>query len=195
MIRRATLVLALVLGACTAGYRGQARPVDPASLTAEAGWQLAPAPEVRQVDQTDCGPASLAMIAGRWQLALDRDAIVRALPPDRGRGARLGALRDVARAHGLRAYAIAGDRDVLAYELGHGRPVLIGLVRPIRRDRGLPHFEVVVGVHRDGRVATIDPSRGWQVRPWSALEAEWRLAGHAALVVLGPRSTGASARR
>ncbi len=187
------VVLGLVAAACSHPYTGKARGVAPTSITAEAGWLVVPTPVVRQAGATDCGPASLAMVAGRWQVALTRDQITSALPPNRGRGARLGALRDVARASGLRAFAIVADREVLAHELQLGRPVLIGLVRPHGR-RSRSHFEVVVGLHPDGRVATIDPAEGWQVRTWEALEAEWTPAGRAALVVVGTHTASASAR-
>src|SRR6185437_13870767 len=110
-------------------------------------------------------------------------------------GVALGVLRDVARAHGLVAYAIAGDLAILEHEIAAGRPVIVGLVRPYSNDRGLAHYEVVIAMHpaaraEDTSIVTIDPGSrdgpGWQVRRFAELDAEWRPSGRAALVVLGP---------
>lgn len=179
----ALVAASLALAACAVPYSGAARPVDAAAIAPAAGWTVAPVPVIRQRALADCGPAALAMIAARWQRPLALADATRAAPPDAD-GTRLGSLRDVARAHGLRAFALAGDRALLEHELERGRPVLVGLVRPHGR-RALTHFEVVVGVHPDGRVATVDPGAGWQVRPWSGLEAEWAPGGHPAMVVVG----------
>jgi len=177
--------------ACLAGclsYTGGARTLDPARLTEEPGWIIAaPTPELRQRAALDCGAASLAMVAGRWHVSFTLDAAKASLPAPTEAGTRLGDLRDAARAHGLVAFAIAGDRETLVHELGAGRPVIVGLLLPYGARRAMSHYEVVVAVHpEDGRFATIDPAGGWRVRTWAALDAEWRPAGRPTLVVLGP---------
>lgn len=178
--------VALASSACLATYRGESRRVAPAQIRADEAWLLAEAPAVRQRADVDCGAAALAMVVARWRPDLDRAQIARAVPVVND-GFRLGDLRDVARAAGLRAFAIIGDRDLLRYEIERGRPVVIGLHRPYR-DRARAHYEVVIGVHPDGRVATIDPGDAqWHVRPWRGLMAEWNAAGRPALVVLGVR--------
>jgi ABC-type bacteriocin/lantibiotic exporter with double-glycine peptidase domain len=176
-------VVALAATGCVQRYTGAARPIERSDVVTDQAWVAAPAPEVRQRELADCGPAALAMITARWRVELDRDAIAEALAPIGEHGVKLGALRDVARAHGLRAYAIAGDRATLEHEVARRRPVVVGLRRP-HGDRAVSHFEVVVGLHPDGYVATIDPGSGWLVRPWYAFQAEWAAAGHATLVVL-----------
>lgn len=183
MGRLAALALVAVAG-CALPYTGAARPTSAAAVAEEPGWQVAPVPEVRQQAENDCGPAALAMIAARWDRPFELDALTSAAAPDQV-GTKLGTLRDLARAHGLRAFALAGDRALLEHELERGRPVLIGLVQPHGPKHVRTHYEVVVAVHADGRVATVDPARGWQVRPWSGLEAEWAPGGHPAMVVVG----------
>ncbi len=179
------LALALVLASgCAVGYTGAARPIAATSVATADGWIVAAVPEIRQTAQNDCGPAALVMVAGRWQHHVELAAITHAAKPNAA-GTRLGTLRDVARSHGLRAFAIKGDRALLEYELTRGRPVIVGLVRPHGKKYAQTHFEVVVAVHPDGRIATVDPGAGWQVRPWAGLEAEWAPAGHPAMVVLG----------
>lgn len=183
-------VFALVAGCIS--YRGGARSIDPDRLTAEAGWIVAaPTPAIRQRESRDCGAASLAMIAGRWHVPLSVEEAVAALPAPTTHGTRLGDLRDAARALGLTAFAITGDRETLVHELRAGRPVIVGLLLPYGGRRALSHFEVVVAVHPvDGRFVTIDPASGWRARTWEALDAEWRPAGRPTLVVLGPVSPG-----
>ncbi|MBS1122935.1 MAG: hypothetical protein H6Q90_5163 [Deltaproteobacteria bacterium] len=189
MTRRAASIVALLVGVsgCIA-YSGGAQRVDPARITSASGWILAaPTPELRQRGPRDCGAASLAMIAGRWHVRLSVDAAVAALPAATSHGARLGELRDAARAHGLTAFAIAGDRDTLVHELRAGRPVIVGLLLPYGPKQALSHYEVIVAVHpADGRFVTIDPASGWRARSWAELDAEWGPAGRPTLVVLGP---------
>lgn len=183
-VRGLIAVAAITLATgCRVGYTGSARPVEPVALTPEEGWTVAPVPAIRQVADNDCGPAALVMVAERWQRPIPLAAATHAASLS-ATGARLGTLRDFARAHGLRAFAVAGDRELLQYELSRGRPVIVGLARPHRNYRRT-HYEVVVGIHRDGRVVTVDPASGWQVRRWSGLESEWSPAGFPAMVIVG----------
>jgi ABC-type bacteriocin/lantibiotic exporter with double-glycine peptidase domain len=174
-----------VLGGCIS-YSGGARSLDPVQLR-QPGWIVAaPTPELRQQGSRDCGAAALAMIAGRWHVELSVQAAVAALPAPTKRGTKLGDLRDVARAHGLSAFAIAGDRDTLVHELRAGRPVIVGLLLPYGSRRVQSHYEVIVGVHpASDQFVTINPANGWRTRSWAALDAEWQPAGRPTLVVVG----------
>lgn len=187
-IARATLVVALVgfSAACVRlPYNGGARPVNPASL--DTTWQRASAtPVVQQEKEMDCGLAALAMIAGAWGRHWTVEALSREVPPSQS-GVKLGALRDVARKHGLIAYAMSGKHEDLARELGERRPVVVGLVLPFDRERFLNHYEVAVAFDpRDGSIVTIDPSNGRHLRRTKeVLDAEWKAGGYAMLVVVG----------
>jgi ABC-type bacteriocin/lantibiotic exporter with double-glycine peptidase domain len=183
---RAAAALALV-GLAGCAFGGRSRAFESTRLTTDPGWVVAaPTPTVRQEGSQDCGAASLAMVAGCWRVELSLEGAVAALSEAAAQGARLGDLRDVARAHGLQAFAIAGDRDTLVHELRAGRPVIVGLL--VRRGprRALSHYEVIVAVHAvDDRFVTIDPATGSRVRSWADLDAEWLPAGRPALVVVG----------
>jgi ABC-type bacteriocin/lantibiotic exporter with double-glycine peptidase domain len=185
---RATLVagvLALSASACAVGYSGPARPTTRAAVEAEAGWTLAPAPELRQQSHSDCGPTALAMVAAHWGVEPMRAAanVSSSGPVDNVSFARL---RSAARKLGLSAYVITANAGTLTYELRHGRPVVVGLMRPYGRRANQGHYEVVVGVQlAKGLVATIDPAAGWRVRTFDELEKEWGPARHPAMVVLG----------
>jgi ABC-type bacteriocin/lantibiotic exporter with double-glycine peptidase domain len=183
-------VVALVgLSACRLSYTGGARAVNPAVL--DRGWlRAAPTPVVTQRRQADCGLAALAMVAGAWGRQVSVDELAREAPPS-ARGVKLGALRDAARGLGLEAYAISGKASDLDSELRQGRPILVGLVLPLERDRAVTHYEVVVAMNpRDGSVVTLDPATGkhlWRSR--AILDAEWKPVGYPTLVVVGDRTT------
>jgi ABC-type bacteriocin/lantibiotic exporter with double-glycine peptidase domain len=190
---RAILALAVASAAAAcAHYSGGARPIDPARVSHEPGWvTAAPTPMIHQRGLADCGPAALAMVAGRWHVGLTPAEARKAMPAPTPSGVKLGDLRQAARAHGLMAFAVSGDMSVLEHEIRAGRPVIVGLLRPYGRDRAISHYEVVVALRAspgsdDREVVTIDPGGGWQVRKWKDLDAEWKPAGRPALVVLGP---------
>lgn len=169
-------------------YTGGARGVDPKTISIDDGWIVAEeTPLVRQRGPIDCGPAALAMMAGRWNVALSVEGAVAALPKPAPEGASLGDLRDLARAKGLSAFAISGDHATLIHELRAGRPVLLGLYAPYGQKYVQSHYEVLVATRpQASEYVTLDPARGWRVRSWKDLDAEWKKAGRPALVVLGP---------
>lgn len=184
----AVALLLMLSAACTAAYRGDARPIAPGDVRAADGWVRAAAPAIAQLADADCGAAALAMVVQRWRPALDRAAIARVAPPQDG-GISLGRLRDLARAEGLDAYAIAGDHATIVHELRLGRPLVVGLVRPYEGGQARSHYEVIIAAHPDGRVVTIDPAdAGWRVRSPAGLDAEWAPGGYPTLVVLGPQA-------
>jgi len=171
--------------ACQLPYTGGARPIAPDELG--SGWvRAAQTPVVRQRHETDCGLAALAMVAGTWGRPWSVADLNRQLPPTE-RGVQLGALRELARARGLEAYAIRGSAGDLERELSSGRPVVLGLVLPFDRSHNASHYEVAVAMNpRNGDVVTIDPASGaWRKRTKQVLELEWRPAGFATLVVVG----------
>jgi Peptidase C39 family len=197
MVRCAVLALLALSAAAGCGvrlsYTGGARAVEPPAQG--AGWlKAAPTPVVRQRSQNDCGLAALAMVAGAWGQTWTLDELVREVRATK-RGVKLGALRDLARARGLEAYAITGAHDDLRRELAQGRPVLLGLVLPLEMKRGVHHYEVAVALDpRDGSVITLDPASGRHLRRTrQVLDAEWEAAGRATLVVVGPSTRHAGA--
>ncbi len=192
------IALSIVVTGC-ATYKGGAEPIADSAYDQRDGWIVAATtPTVLQRNLTDCGAAALAMVAGRWNQPLTLDEAAALLPPPGKEGVRLRDLRDGAKRHGLEAFAIAADLKVLRHELEQGRPVVLGLLRPMSRGKASSHFEVVIALRTkdaDPRqkpvteVVTIDPGFGTQVRTWAELEREWKPAGRPALVIIG---TGAS---
>lgn len=185
------MVVALALvAACRLPYEGGARRTD--IRVVDENWhRAAPTPIVKQRQRSDCGLAALAMVAGAWGQNWTLTNLLADLPPQK-QGIRLGTLRDYARSHGLVAYAVRGTHDDLMFELARHRPVMLGLVLPYATDRALAHYEVVIAIdRRDGTVVTVDPSTGRHMqRSRNVLEAEWKAAGYATLVVVGTAGDG-----
>jgi ABC-type bacteriocin/lantibiotic exporter with double-glycine peptidase domain len=184
--RAAFVLLCGLLAACRPlTYQGGARPVAPQQLD-ETWLRAAPTPVVLQEEPKDCGLAALAMIAGAWGHRWKLGELQRVAPPGE-QGVKLGKLRDLARARGLDAFAVAGTHADLLRELENRRPVLLGLLLPFERRRALAHYEVAIAIHpRDGSVITLDPATGKHMRRTrQVLEQEWKAAGYAMLVVVG----------
>ena len=181
-----TIFVALALSAgCRLSYTGGAKQVNAAKLDGE--WLRAQStPVVKQRAQTDCGLAAFAMVAGAWGRPVTVDDLRRDVKMT-DKGVKLGALRDIARARGFKAYAIAGKHEDLQRELANGRPVVLGLQLPFEQDRALHHYEVAVAMNpRDGRVVTLDPATGkYLQRTKAVLEKEWKPVGFPTLVVVG----------
>src|SRR5262249_19161737 len=149
--------------AAPACYTGSARTVTAGGMAARArdpSWQIVEdVPFVPQRTMHDCGPAALAMVLAHFRVpAAPRE------PAELAQGdVRAGALRDAARARGLDAFVVAGTFEDLFSQVGRGRPVLVGLAKPmaLTGGRALAHYEVVIGLNRSRReILTLDPAVG-----------------------------------
>jgi ABC-type bacteriocin/lantibiotic exporter with double-glycine peptidase domain len=182
----AAVIVALVgLTGCQLPYTGGARPVSPAQL--DSSWlHAAPTPVVLQKQESDCGLAALAMVAGAWGRHWSVDDLAHRIPPSE-KGVKLGALRDLARNRGLEAFALRASATDLQHELAAGRPVMLGLMLPFDRGHNRAHYEVAIAMNpKDGTIITIDPASGqWMRRSRDVLDVEWKAAGYPALVVTG----------
>jgi ABC-type bacteriocin/lantibiotic exporter with double-glycine peptidase domain len=189
---RAALWLALIWASVSGCYAGQARAVSAqraSALAADPAWTFVrDVPFVAQQSDSDCGPAALAMVLAHFGVPTSLAEVVAADPP-RGGGVRAGDLRDVARARGLSAFVVAGTFADLFEQLGRGRPVLVGLAKPMTGGRALAHYEVVVAVdRRDHRLLTLDPARGLSENSMEAFAREWAPTGQVTLIVFRPGS-------
>jgi ABC-type bacteriocin/lantibiotic exporter with double-glycine peptidase domain len=180
--RWATAALALALS--TGCYRGSARTISPAAIHADGGWLLVRGvPFLPQTGDEDCGAAALAMVLRYWNVATSPAEVAGAHPQSRGRGLRAGELRDFARGRGVDAFVVHGEPGDLRHELERGRPLIVGLAKPYT-GRTLAHYEVLIGLHRDGRrVLTLDPAQGWRENTLEGFAAEWGAARQLLLVV------------
>jgi predicted double-glycine peptidase len=187
---------ALALGAASC-YAGEARDVSPrraAALQGDPAWTFVrDVPFVAQRGDADCGPAALAMVLAHFGVKAGLREVTALDPPDRV-GVRAGALRDVARAKGFEAFVVAGTFQDLLDQLARGRPVLVGVAKPILGGRALAHYEVVVGIdRRDRRIVTLDPGRGLRENSLEGFAREWVPTGRVTLIVF-PRPASRDAR-
>jgi ABC-type bacteriocin/lantibiotic exporter with double-glycine peptidase domain len=169
-LRRFAYVVALAAAAAGC-YTGAARDVTPRQIAEAQGdptWRLVDdVPFVQQQSDNDCGSAALTMALAHYQLPPAR------LPLD-GQGARAGDLRDAARARGLQAFVISGTFGDLLEHIGRGRPVVVGLAKPMSNGRSLAHYEVVVGLNRERRlIRSLDPARGLRENSFEGFAREW----------------------
>jgi len=188
VIARVGLVLALALAA-PACYTGSAHSLPANSVSALAHdpeWRIVrDVPFVAQQTTSDCGPAALAMVLAHF-------GAPPATTPELARGdVRAGTLRDVARSQGLEAYVVSGTFDDLFTQVARGRPVLVGLAKPMAftGGRALAHYEVVVGVNRAKRlILSLDPAVGLRENTLEGFAREWAPTKQVTIVFLGARA-------
>lgn len=183
--KRVFLSAVLLVLAPACAYHGSSHTFQPERLAKEEGWLVVPdVPVVMQTTATDCGAASMSMILGYWGSPMTVGQITNALPATLTDGEfRAGDLRDFAREHGLHAFVVAAGIPDLQDELSKKRPVIVGLVKRYSRNRGLSHYEVVVGYDAaKQRILTLDPAYGWREDSVAGFMKEWESSGRLALV-------------
>jgi hypothetical protein len=115
----------------------------------------------------------MAMVLSRW-FGYESIDVVAALAPPGGAGIRVGTLRDLARRRGLEAYVISGTIADLAQQVSLGRPVVVGLAKPMAGGRAAAHYEVIVGLNRSKRlILSLDPARGLRENTLEGFAREW----------------------
>jgi len=173
-----------------ASYRGSSREASSALLAKEPGWvRLDRVKLVRQKGIKDCGSAALSTVleylAPGGPASLDRAAIDVALREEPGRGLAAGQLSDYARSHGFDSFVIQGAFADLTHEIDQGRPVIVGVHKPLSSGEALAHYEVFVGYHpQRHEVLTLDPARGLRQFDREGFMKEWQSAGLVTIVVM-----------
>jgi len=172
--------------------RGAAEDVTPSAVrTDDAGWRrIGHLPPVHQKGAKDCGAAALSSVLEYWRQpapppALDREHIDAALRRSPKEGLSAGALRDYARKQGFHAYVFTGEIADLEHEIEAGRPVIVGVHKPLSEKEWLSHYEVVIGYHREQQLLlAFDPAHGLHQDRLSGFVDEWQRAGRTTLVVM-----------
>src|SRR3954471_3555202 len=183
--RVGVVLLALAAPACYPRSAHSGPVYTPATLAHDPEWRIVPdVPFVAQRTAHDCGPAALAMGLGHFRVPNAAGEH----PEFAGGDVRAGTLRDVARAQGLDAFVVSGTFDDLFAQLGRGRPVLVGLAKPmaLTGGRALAHYEVVIGVNRSRRlILTLDPAAGLRENSLEGFAREWAPTRQVTIVFLG----------
>jgi ABC-type bacteriocin/lantibiotic exporter with double-glycine peptidase domain len=193
---RSLICAAALVVAVSGCYTGAARDVTPRQVAEAQGdptWRLVDdVPFVHQQSDNDCGSAALTMALAHFQLPP-------APVPTDAEGARAGDLRDAARTRGLQAFVISGTFGDLLEHVGRGRPVVVGLAKPMSNGHAMTHYEVVVGLNRDRRlIRSLDPARGLRENSFEGFAREWVPTRQVMIVMFpgvapGPAPVSASA--
>jgi ABC-type bacteriocin/lantibiotic exporter with double-glycine peptidase domain len=190
---------ALALLSASGCYAGTARAISPrdvaAEIAADPGWLVVEnVPLIRQRSDADCGTAAAAMVLSYWSAPTTVAELDARDPFAAAHGWRAGQLRALLREKGFDAFVISGRLEDLAHELRQGRPVVVGMVKHYRGERGVAHYEVVIGVHpARRRILTLDPADGWRENTLEGFDSEWGLSDRTTLVVLPRRQPDAAA--
>jgi ABC-type bacteriocin/lantibiotic exporter with double-glycine peptidase domain len=200
-VRAVPLFAAAALAVLSASgcYAGTARAISPrdvaAEVAADPGWVVVEnVPLIRQRSDADCGTAAAAMVLSYWSAPTTVAELDAHDPIAAAHGWRAGQLRALLREKGFDAFVISGRLEDLAHELRQGRPVVVGMVKRYRGERGVAHYEVVIGVHpARRRILTLDPADGWRENTLEGFDSEWGLSDRTTLVVLPRRQPDAAA--
>jgi ABC-type bacteriocin/lantibiotic exporter with double-glycine peptidase domain len=190
VIRAGLFVPAAALVAVAGCYTGSARDVSASErleATRDASWLVVDdVPFVAQHADGDCGPAALAMVLAHFGVEVAPGEIT-AREAAGALGVRAGTLRDVARAKGLEAFVVSGTFEDLFAQLERGRPVLVGVAKPIAVGEAKAHYEVVVGLNRRARlIRSLDPARGLRENSLEGFAREWVPTRQVTIVVFPP---------
>jgi len=124
------------------------------------------------------------MVLAHFGVSATIDQVTALAPPSDG-GVRAVALRDVARGKGLEAFIVSGTLKDLVAQIDRGRPVLVGLAKPMVGARAIAHYEVVVGINRTKRlILSLDPSRGPRQNTFEGFAREWVPTYQVTIVIL-----------
>jgi ABC-type bacteriocin/lantibiotic exporter with double-glycine peptidase domain len=188
--RAGLLIPAAALVVAAGCYTGSARDVSTSQRLEAAhdpSWLVVDdVPFVAQHADGDCGPAALAMVLGHFGVEV-APAEIAGREAGSAVGVRAGTLRDVARAKGLEAFVVSGTFEDLFSQLERGRPVLVGVAKPIAAGEARAHYEVVVGINRQARlIRSLDPARGLRENTLEGFAREWVPTRQVTIVVFPP---------
>lgn len=188
----AALLLALLvpIGGC---YTGSARDASPRQIAADPDWHVVEGvPFIHQRTDEDCGAAALAMVLTYDRIPTAASTVLAEAPPHDG-GITARQLRDFARSRGASAFIVSGLWSDLVEQIDRGRPVVVGLLKPILGGRARAHYEVVVGLNRKTRrILSLDPAAGLRENSVEGFAREWAPTREVTLVILPSEALDAS---
>jgi hypothetical protein len=187
--KRATLgAIALCLATSACGYTGRAHALTPEVWKTEPGWIAVDHIHLRhQHTEYDCGPTALQMVLEHWC-----PGSAAASGFDENRRVTAGELRDRARRLGFDAFIVSGTFEDIKHELALNRPVIVGVAKPVGKDKAVAHYQVVVGIQpKLSRIATLDPDQGWRENTFAGFLEEWTPSKRLMLVLLPNQGTNA----
>jgi predicted double-glycine peptidase len=171
---RVALAVLATLNLGCASYQGSAKPARMDVVVSNPNWVMIPNfPRVLQTGTHDCGAAVLAAVLEYWGKPTTPDRVAGA---EGKHGKRLSAseLERHARKSGLSSFVFYGNLGDLMHEVRRGRPVIVGVGKPIGEDKAIAHYEVVIGFDpQQKRVLLLDPAVGFVTNSYEGFGKEW----------------------
>lgn len=177
------LVLVLVLGACASPQ--SVRLLDTRPIALPPRVLLHEVPFYPQ-EAHYCGPAALASVLTYHGIPTDQSELAQALYTPGLKGSLQVEMASATRSHGLLAYRLPPDLEVLLNEIAAGHPVVV------LQNLGLTwypawHYAVALGYDLDaGDIVLHSGTHRAHRLPLKVFEQTWARAGHWALVALPP---------
>jgi tetratricopeptide (TPR) repeat protein len=177
------LVAVALLGGCATAQMAALDAAWPAELPAQV--ELTHVPFFPQED-FECGPASLAMVAGAAGVPLLPAALVDQVYLPGRQGSLQQEMMAATRRQGLLAYPLRPRVEDVLREVAAGRPVLVfqNLSLPIKP---LWHYAVVMGYDRERNLLLLHSGRTERMEmSLFAFERTWARTGYWAMLALSP---------
>jgi tetratricopeptide (TPR) repeat protein len=177
------LVAAALLGGCATTQMAALDAAWPAELPAQV--ELTHVPFFPQED-FECGPASLAMVAGAAGVQLLPAELVDQVYLPGRQGSLQQEMMTATRRQGLLAYPLRPRVEDVLREVAAGRPVLVfqNLSLPIKP---VWHYAVVMGYDRERNLLLLHSGRTERMEmSLFAFERTWARTGYWAMLALSP---------
>ena len=183
------LAFLAVMNLGCASYQGTAKDARMDVVASNKNWVTVPNfPRVLQASDHDCGAAAPAAVLDYWGKPTTPEQVVAA---ERKQGKRFSAseIEQHARRAGLSSFVFYGNLGDLLYEVRRGRPVIVGVGKPVADDKAIAHYEVVIGYEpKQKRLLLLDPARGFTTNSYEGFAKEWAVSKGVTIVAFVPES-------
>ena len=124
-----------------------------------------------------CGPASLAMVLGYWDVKVSQDEVARELGLEEGGAASVQDMAWYSEKHGLDAEIVTGNLSLLKRMVDQGIPIIV--LQKYSETSPSGHYRVVVGYDdTSGRLCLLDPHLGRITMSYGEFAGLWIIREH-----------------
>jgi predicted double-glycine peptidase len=177
-----------------ASYQGTAKDARMEAVASNKNWVMVPNfPRVLQASDHDCGAAAIAAVLDYWGKPTTPEQVV-AKENKQGKRFSASEIERHARRAGLSSFVFYGNLGDLLYEVKRGRPVIVGVGKPIAEDKAIAHYEVVIGYEpKQERLLLLDPARGFTTNSYEGFAKEWAISKGVTIVAFVPEEKAKAA--
>lgn len=172
-----------------ASYQGTAKDARMEAVASNKNWVTVPNfPRVLQASDHDCGAAALAAVLDYWGKPTTPERIV-SEAGKQGKRFTASEIEQHARRAGLSSFVFFGNMGDLLYEVRRGRPVIVGVGKPVAEDKAIAHYEVVIGYEpKKKQLLLLDPARGFTTNSYDGFAKEWAASKGVTIVAFIPEA-------